>query len=415
MKLLRCDSCGRPLPEGAVRRGEAVERGGLLVCASCLAREDEGFRLPVNVIEDNRERFEAWYASAAEAREPGDDDTDIGLETSPIGEDTDVIDPLESSRHAQATSVKPLGRADVGIGAVGPKPGVVLPSRRSSVAASAFGGPANSRSYPEYGDRVQTSKSPYMIAAVVLLAILTPAFAVALWLAIGAHAGRADYQAELERERTAALASRDEQFKTLHELHVRTLEAEKAKLQAQLAAKVGEGGVPTPTVSPANSPTVPTIPGLSDATRKALSEQERELGDRIRPRLRAITPGERMVGLTEVIRWRAVDCIPDIRPLLASEFSPERMLAAEALGKLGDRESLAALRRMSEADKVVECREVARFAIAWITGDYTQLDLARLSTPELTQLANTLSDDPSHVDALRLVVAELRRRGVNHE
>src|SRR5690606_7283837 len=38
MLLQFCDQCGRHLSEGAIARGEAVERNGETVCAQCMAR-----------------------------------------------------------------------------------------------------------------------------------------------------------------------------------------------------------------------------------------------------------------------------------------------------------------------------------------------------------------------------------------
>src|SRR5690606_34427611 len=63
MELLRWDSCGRPLSEGAVRRGDAERRGVLLACRTCLAVEAGGQRLPVDENSPNARAWDQWYAS----------------------------------------------------------------------------------------------------------------------------------------------------------------------------------------------------------------------------------------------------------------------------------------------------------------------------------------------------------------
>lgn len=403
-----------------MRRGEAVARGELLVCAACLRHEAEGIRLPVNVIENNQVRFEAWYAAEAAAKHvPGSHSTGPeDLETSPLGEDTDTIDPLAASRQSKAVAAAPseLHVTPVPARKNVPMPGVKLPKRRPPMASLAEAGDPAGHGAPVVAVG-QPQRSPYLIAAIILLAVLTPAFAVSLWLAIGAQVGREELMADLERSRQEAKASRDEQLRSLYELHLRSLEAERARANGGRTAEdpVSDGIDPRPQEQPAVVVPNAAPMGLSASTREALEAQEVQLADRIRPGLKAETRGERMVAMAEAIRWRAVGCIPDIRPMLKSQDLAERMLAADALGKLGDKESLVLLRSLAAMDPEPEGRVAARTAIAWITGEYTQLDLGRLSTPELDQLRRTIAGDPTHEDALRLVEAELRRRGLSNE
>lgn len=395
-------------------------RGELLVCAGCLRHEAEGIRLPVNVIENNQVRFEAWYAAEAAAKHvPGSHSTGPeDLETSPLGEDTDAIDPLAASRQSKAVvaGTSAVHGTPVPARKILPVRGVKLPKRRPPLATLAVADEMAGQGAP-VGALGQPQRSPYLIAAIILLAVLTPAFAVSLWLAIGAQVGREELMAEVERSRQEAKASRDEQLRSLYELHLRSLEAERARASGGRPADhpSGGGGDSQPQEQPAAVVPKAAPVGLSASTREALEAQEVQLAERIRPGLRAETRGERMVAMAEAIRWRAVGCIPDIRPMLKSQDLAERMLAADALGKLGDKESLVLLRSLAAVDPEPEGRVAARTAIAWITGEYTQLDLGRLSTPELDQLRRTITGDPTHEDALRLVEAELRRRGSGNE
>ncbi len=399
MELLRCDSCGRPLSEGALRRGDAERRGVLLACRTCLAVEAGGQRLPVDENSPNARAWEQWYASQ-------------GAQTDT--EPTRVIEP-EFPR-------KPAGASHNGSASKPPVP--VLPKPRSNrdrkiTAKLPAARPREAASPVAAAAQV---RSPFMLAAMILLAVVLPAFAVSLWIAISGQGEQQRLRGELELAKARTLDERGEFHRRINMLEGRLTEIERAARQQPASQpQHAQPPAPAPSNQPAPPPTapppeptasrsvLPTEP-LSDAEREQLDGHEQELAKQLTMGLvEATSPAARMLILGDVMTHRAIAAASSVRVFLKSAHSGERAMAAIVLGMLGDREALEQLRAIAGADEVREVRGAATEAINRISGRAPPDGLRSISDQSLQELEAQLAAAPNS-RLLGDVRAELARR-----
>ncbi|MCA8938777.1 MAG: hypothetical protein KDB07_03150, partial [Planctomycetes bacterium] len=102
LELLRCDSCNKPLGDGALKRGDASDRGGVIVCASCEALEAKGYALPISPSAEGKAKFKNFHAKLHESAiyrikdaetAPLDDEPDTEPLPQPVSDAVQVVGP----------------------------------------------------------------------------------------------------------------------------------------------------------------------------------------------------------------------------------------------------------------------------------------------------------------------------------
>lgn len=71
---------------------------------------------------------------------------------------------------------------------------------------------------------------------------------------------------------------------------------------------------------------------------------------------------------TEALVMMGTEGIPYLLPLIGHNKADVRAMAAFALGKIGDKNSLTALERLAQTDKSEKVQEIASRAITWLLG-----------------------------------------------
>lgn len=456
MQFLRCDSCGKPLGEGALGRGDASKRGELLICRNCLRLEEAGATLPISPPED---RALLWQKhSRNEAR---------GLDTEPLpntehleaipnrpssqrassaravasAQDGELIDILlnDNTRlrgrvhrnargklviYEEPSSTKSIvppsqTRASQRSSARLPHSkqssasGIQLPSRRSNPARAMTPAENAAHALPTGAKK---GNSPLLGAAILLLIIVVPAFAVSLYNMI--ENSKLAEQLKLERDEAAmrleeAKAQRNrpidrsglsaEQRRNSRVATPTDEELEAAK-RDQAARREREAG--TPELDPARP-----LP-LSSEAQEHLNTMERNLA---RPLLNtdglgSDDLGTRLIALREIAKRRAVSAASAVVILLESPHAVERQLAASVLGELAWYPANQTLSDMAQLDPVVGVRNAAQRSLAQLGGNLTSLDLAEFTEAELENLRNALIEEGGQEGALKLIEREMDRR-----
>ena len=421
MDILRCDSCAKPLGEGAVGRAEAFRRDSdLLLCRACVEMEGRGHSLP---IAPPPEALSKW------ARLRRVDSEKIATDPVLLDGQQCIIELADGTR-VEGRVVKAPGMSPT-IRQIAPAPVRPSPQRQSLTDKQPFtpSMPAAKQRprIPVLGKRPLAERrplaartdvpaarvnkgirSPYALSAILLMTIVLPAFALSLYM---------------------ALLSQDEN----NELH---RQLEKAKLEAAQrpngvrnpivgdpAGNSDEPGVArgtvvahSPDISKPETPSAvvaltPAVLALPLEVRDQLRKKEQDIAAPVVARLASNDRGERLLAIADAIRLRAAGAAAAIRALASSDDACERQLAASALGELRDigADTRELLGRMANTDPSPEVQIAARRALTRLDGDTWDFDLAGFSTEELKMLERAL-DGAINPVALRLIRDALGER-----
>lgn len=351
MRLQFCDSCGRPLSEGAIARGEAVERDGETICSHCIAREP--MRAPA--------------------------------ETGPLGEYQSAVWRCESCGIPVTALDLIEGRATrVGGGLSCSRCTAPAASRREPRSVPRAPALSSVRSRP--GQPVRKAASEFVAGAdsdrrrpvlpVVVFVIVLPMFAVSLWFAITSQ----------------------------HRLN--QLNSERANVPAQAKAQQPERPAPQPVTNPPpNEPPVPEPeppreappPTIPADVANELVEVERGLAAPVIDKLRSEDLADVWEGLIEAGSMRLIAARPTVRALLGDRDDETRLLACRVSAILDDKEALPILARMADVDPSADVKLEARKARDRLSGRSSR-EMRDMTDAEIETLIKELR-------------AELDRRG----
>lgn len=353
MRLQFCDQCGRPLSEGAIARGEAVEHEGETICAQCMARR------PASAAEYQQA---VWHCEGC-----GIPVTALDLiegRASPTG------GTLRCSRcvSAGATAAKAVTKAP-SLPRAAPIPVVrTQPARQPSAAAEHFVHAAS-----------REQRRP--VLPLVLIAIVLPMFAVSLWFAVtsqqrlnevmAAQGNEARHRPPPEQANAARDSAPGRAFDGDH--------APPTKVEAP---------DPTQPLPPRNEVPVP----LPEDVANDLVAIEKELAEPVIHMLQSDKLGEVREGLIESGARRLIATRPYVRRLLGDPDDGTRVLACRVAAMLDDKEALPQLSRMAEQDPDDAVQTEARKARDRLTGQGTR-EVRDMTPQEIEKLIKDLQDE----------------------
>lgn len=358
MQLHFCDSCGRPLSEGALARGEAVERDGETICKSC--------------------ELKAKAAKPAPAAASGPLAAYAGKiwKCKSCGIPINALDLLEG-RAARLGDEVECVRCRATVPAASPAAVVTpaLPSARlSKRAAAAMTAPRTaSRSAEFVAQARKDERRP--ILPIVLIAIVLPMFALSLWYAISA-------QAKLN-EATSKSQNAPEP------------EARKPRPREMLEPESPAAQKP-PANEPSREPTTPPAPakeeGISEAALRDLAAIEDQIARSTITKLESRDLAVVWEGLVEAGSRRLIAARPWVRALLKDSDARTRAFACSVCAILSDVAALTAIEAMAQSDKSQEVRDSAHRARARLIGKATR-DLSDMRPDELEALRRQVEQE----------------------
>lgn len=374
MLLQFCDKCGRPLSEGCIARGEAIERKGELVCSPCVAKEQTAAAVQAASTEAGQEttgplgHYEQAVWSCDSCGIPvtaldlieGRASRISGLlrcsRCAPIAAEAAVSKP--APKPSRPTPPRPsLPRA-----AAAPR-GVVPPPHRASTAATEFLAKTESE-----------QKRPML--PIVMFAIILPMFAVSLYFAITSQQRLNEVMGKQANEEAPDRRNRRPQEPLLPEDFSNSPDTNTPGNQEP------DNGQPTNPEPPPKSPsTRPLPPGVVDD----LIAIENDLAEPVIVKLRSKDLGEVWEGLIETGSRRLIAARPYVRALLRDPDDKTRALACRVTGMLNDKEALPTISRMLENDPDESVRIEARKARDRMSGEATR-ELRDLTDAELRKM-----------------------------
>lgn len=390
MLLQFCDKCGRPLSEGAIARGEAVERAGETICSGCMQREREQVRpaqpatetgplgqytqavwhcescgIPVNaldLIEGRASRAGARIKCVRCAPQPAHHAEPVrAAPTRPV--------PAAPAASAPATSA-PAASAPVR---------APLPPARSPIHAR----PGTSSVVQELIAEGQSAQRRPVLP-ILLFAIVLPMFAISLYFAITSQQKLNEAMAirgEDEGNRPDRRDRRPQDW-----LEPTPLPPPRETGNTSYTPPVNGGTQPELPKPPAVQPAPVSLP--AEAVENLLSV-ENELAAPVILQLQSKDLGEVWEGLIAAGSRRLITTRPWVRALLAEQHDPTRLLACRVAALLADTDALPQLTRMSETDPSEGVRTEALKARDRMLGEATR-ELADLSTAELEKMLRDL-------------------------
>ena len=373
MEFLRCDSCSKPLGEGAVGRGEATRRGKLVICKSC----DESVGTP--------EKTESTS------------ETSLTLQCSSCGCAISNIDLLEGRGFRLPTGTLCLKclpgesskKSSARLPAAPRKQAKSLP-RRSSVSSSRL---------PQIDAETSQKRSPLATPAWLVMLVVLPAFGISLYTAITSQSERNELIEERNR-----IAERLQS------------ELDKDNSPAPRSNEPLDQYEPPTEVKKPEPETQPET-GLPEDLRQAIISYEIELARPLIKQLESEDITDRLDALGRIITQRAIGATKAVRTMTRSQHQAERQLAARALGVLEDRESITTLDDMARGDDSADVRAAARHALVMLNvpGIPLDVDLAGYTLNELRDLEVVLARDGESDKALGLIRKAIEERELTSE
>jgi hypothetical protein len=393
MQLSFCDKCSRPLSEGSVARGEAVDRDGDLVCAQCVAREQASVKaaavpapgVPKPLVE---------YAHAV-------------WNCDGCGIPVTALDLIEgrASRHPSGLmcvrcmplGAQPAARVEAKHQPVivppqpaqEPRPEARLPSARKLPVSVRKPQPARPAAEEFVREAKGEEKRP--ILPILLFAIVMPMFAISLYFAVTSQQKLNEVMAGRGNEEKPD--RRNERPRD-----VLTPENPPANTPAQ-----PDKPPPVETAPPVkpDQPPQPPAPTMSTEVARELAAIEQQLAEPVILQLQSKSLADVWEGLIAAGSRRLIATRPFVRALLREPDDNTRALACRVCGVLADREALVALDNMIENDPSEAVKLEARKAKGRLTGSATR-EVKDMTDSELEEY-------------LRALQRELERRKGKHD
>lgn len=388
MQLSFCDKCGRPLSEGSVARGEAVDRDGDLVCSQCVAREQVSVKaaavpapgVPKPLVE---------YAQAV-------------WNCDGCGIPVTALDLIEgrASRHATGllcARCLPVAHAPAAPAASARRdvtPASAIPVAESPRLPSGRKQPVSLRSStPKAADQfAEAAKAEERrpVLPILLFVIVLPMFAVSLYFAVTS-----------QQKLNEVMAGRGNEDRP---------DRRQERPQDLLTPQNPPANLP---VVPDNAPPVqpppikpepppqPPAPTMTAEVARDLAEIEQQLAAPVILQLQSKSLADVWEGLITAGSRRLIATRPHVRALLREPDDNTRALACRVCGVLADREALMALENMIENDPSEAVKLEARKAKGRLTGSATR-EVKDMTDSELEEY-------------LRALQKELERRKGKHD
>ncbi len=379
MQLSFCDKCSRPLSEGSVARGEAVNRDGDLVCAQCVAREQAiskaaaASSVPRPLVEYAKA---VWHCEGCGIPVTALDLIEGRAARYPNGLRCLRCAPAASAQNQPVAAPAPEVTAPAAPAA--PAPGARLPSGRrlpASVRKPAAGRPAE-----EFVAQAKAEERRPVLP-ILLFAIVLPMFGVSLYFAVTS-------QQKLNEAMTARGNSEDRPD--------RRNERPQDQLKPEPYIPVSNVPPGLPPVQPDNPPPKPSNPPAGPAPTPMTPEIARELADLesqlaapVILQLQSKDLGDVWEGLIAAGSRRLVAARPQVRALLREPDDNTRALACRVCGILSDRDALTLLDHMAESDPSETVKVEARKAKGRLTGSATR-EVKDMTSDELEEYLRTL-------------------------
>lgn len=354
MQLHFCDSCGRPLSEGALARGEAVERDGETICTACQLKSKAAKPAPAATSGPLAEYAEKiWKCKGC-----GIPITALDLiegRAARLGDEVECVRCRATAPAAAAVAAAPAS----------PPPSARQPKRAAAMSARP------SRSAEFVAQAQKEERRP--ILPIVLMVIVLPMFALSLWYAISAQA-------------------------KLNEATSRSQNTPEPEPRKPRPREVLEPENPSAQKPPANEPSrEPTAPpakeeGISEAALRDLAAIEDQIARGTIVKLESRDLAVVWEGLVEAGSRRLIAARPWVRALLKDSDARTRAFACSVCAMLSDVAALTMIEEMAQSDKSQEVRDSAHRARARLIGKATR-DLSDMRPDELEALRRQVEQE----------------------
>jgi hypothetical protein len=379
MLLQFCDKCGRPLSEGCLARGEAVERKGELICSACVAREQTSAAVQAAAQQDpgplGQYQQAVWSCESC-----GIPVTALDLIE---GRASRMGGVLKCSRCASVTQTARPAPDATAPAPPTPAPARPLPPRAApSLPRRAPLAPRHSHAAAESYVAEATTEQKRPILPIVMFAIILPMFAVSLYFAVSSQIKLNEVMSGKDDEGAPDRRNRRPQ---------ETLRPEPADENTLPPANQPIEQVPQPGPSqPASVPGAGPEPmPLPPEVINDLVAIEQQLAAPVINQLQSQDLAEVWQGLITAGSRRLIACRPHVRALLREPDDQTRAMACRVAAMLEDREALPRLKGMQEQDPSEVVRTEARKAADRLTGQATR-EIGDLTDAELEKMLRDL-------------------------
>ncbi|MCZ7606881.1 MAG: hypothetical protein M5U25_12615 [Planctomycetota bacterium] len=182
MLLQFCDKCGRPLSEGCLARGEAIERKGELICSACVAREQASTAVQAAAQQDPGP-LGVYQQAVWSCESCGIPVTALDLIEGRASRVGGVLKCSRCAPVAQAAHSAPAATTPPR-----PEPARTLPPRAApNLPRRAPTAPRLSHTAAENYVAEATTEQKRPILPIVMFAIILPMFAVSLYFAVSSQ------------------------------------------------------------------------------------------------------------------------------------------------------------------------------------------------------------------------------------
>lgn len=384
MLLQFCDKCGRPLSEGCIARGEAIERDGETVCSHCVSAEQSD-------------------AAVKQARETGQETTGpLGHYEKAVwhcnscGIPVTALDLIEGRALRIDDVLKCKRCAPVGEEAPPPRPSAPKPpaSRPPARAAKPAVAPrrVSSRAAESF---VTAAKSEQRrpVLPIVLFVIVFAGFAASMYFAISSQRKLDEVMAGQNQPADETVTDRrntrpherldPDRFNTSY-----NDPPDDPEPDPQPETRPQPQPEPPGPEQPAGTPVVP----LPSDVAERLIGIERSLAEPVVEDLRSGDRGRVMEGLILAGSRRLIAARPHVRALLRSQDDMVRAIACRVAAMLDDKESLPTLARMADHDPAASVQTEAAKARDRMTGKATR-EIGDLKDDELEDMLRKLREE----------------------
>ncbi|MCA8917106.1 MAG: HEAT repeat domain-containing protein [Planctomycetes bacterium] len=387
MLLQFCDKCGRPLSEGCLARGEAVERDGELVCAHCVSAEQ------------SKAAMRAEKARAAEPEGPLGHYEKAVWSCESCGIPVTALDLIEgrASRVGGLLKCSRCAPIEDAPEPAAPKPAAARPApgrpslprgKPAFAAPKAASAPRHSKAAAEHYVEEANTEQRRPILPIVMFAIILPMFAISLYYAV---------TSQVKLNEVMSGQGNEPQDK-------RNRRPQEPLLPDRTGTPDNRPDVTAPgNVEPEQPPVKPSPPTEGPKQRPIPNEVmddlvtvENELAAPVIKQLQSPDLAQVWEGLIVAGSRRLIATRPYVRALLQDKDDQIRALACRVSGMLSDKEALPELKHRYEQDPAEPVRTEARKAYDRLTGEATR---------ELKDLTDTELED-----MLRDIKRELERR-----
>ena len=368
MLLQFCDKCGRPLSEGCIARGEAIDRKGELVCSACVGKEQAAVAIR-GAGKDSAQEVTGPLGHYEQAVWSCDN---CGIPVTALdlieGRAARIGDMLKCSRCA------PIEKPEAKPKVAAPAPPKPAPIPRKPALSAPRSAPRHAQAAAlNYVHEAKTERK-HPVLPIVMFAIVLPMFAVSLYFAVTS-------QQKLNEAMVAQGNEPDRRDRRPRE----RLQPEDNTPESGNTSFTPPDDAGDP---PRENPQPPKQPEARPLPRQVVDDLiavEKKLAEPVINQLQSTDHAEVWEGLIAAGSKRLIATRPYVRILLEDQDDQLRAIACRVSGLLDDKEALPRLNRMAEQDPVEPVRIEARKARDRMTGKATR-EMREMTDTELNEL-----------------------------